>query len=127
MIIVMIGFKIIIDEKENTYYLEKYVFSEKKDKKYKEYMLTFLTEFIKTNLIYTNKEDIKNYFKLYGERQIACYEKSYISYSLDKDSFILTYQYEESILKRDQYSYEVIGELIKYTYKSSIYESGRLI
>ena len=127
MSIVMLCFKLIINEKENLYYFQKYVLAQKSNKKYKEYMLTFLTEFIQTNLASINKEEIKNYFKLYGEKSIASYEKSYIIYSVDKDCFILTYQYEDGILKKDQYSYEVINQLIKYTYKSSIYESGRLI
>ena len=123
----MISFKLLINEKENSYYFQKYVLTEKNDKKYKEYMLTFLTEFIETKLVSINKDEIRNYFKLYGEKSIASYEKSYIKYSINKDCFTLIYQFEEGILKKDEYNYYVINELIKYTYKSSTYESGRLI
>ena len=127
MLIVMLGFKLIIDEKENLYYFQKYVLNEKNNKKYTEYMLTFLTEFIKTKLVPMNKEGIKDCFKLYGDKSIASYEKSYIRYSVNKDSFIVTYQYSDGVLKKDEYDYEVIDGLIKYIYKNSIYESGRII
>ncbi|MBC8062298.1 MAG: hypothetical protein H7Y18_16740 [Clostridiaceae bacterium] len=127
MMIVMLGLKLIIDEKEHLNYFEKYVLEEKHDKKYKEYLLTYTTEFIRVNLISINREDIKNYFKIFGESLIASYEKSYIRYSIDSDCFILIYQYEDGILKKDKYNYEVVDEMINYTYTSSIYESGRII
>jgi hypothetical protein len=126
MMVIMLSFRSLINKKENTVYFEKYVLTEKDDKKYKEFMLTFLNEFIKTNVISIDKDGIKNYFRVYGEKVIASYEKSNIKYSLDKDSFILTYQYEDGILKKDQYNYEVINGFIKYTYRSSTYESGKL-
>lgn len=127
ILLVLIGFKLIIDQKANLYTFEKYVLNEKKDKKYKEYMLTSLNDFIKAKLVSINKEEIKNYFTLYGDKSIAIYENSNIRYSLEKDRFILTYQYEEGILKKDEYNYEVINELVKYTFKNSIFENGRLL
>ena len=127
MITVMLSFKLILDENKNLYYFEKYVFREKSQKKYKEYMLTSLTSLIKTNVVFINREGIKNYFKLYGGNSIATYEKSYIRYIVDKDEFVLTYQFEDGILKKDEYTYDVISGLITYTYKNSIYESGRII
>lgn len=127
MMIVMLGFKLVIAEKERLNYFEKYVLNVKSQKKYKEYMLTFLTASIKTNIGSIDKEKIKNNFKLYGENLIASYEKSYIRYNAVKDCFVLTYQYEDGILKSDEYTYDVINQLIMYTYKNSIYESGRII
>lgn len=123
----MLSFKIIINQKENLHYFQKYILTEKNDKKYKEYMLTFLTEFIKTKSIPISKDLIRNYFKLYGEKSIASYEKSYITYNINKNCFTLIYQFEDGILKKDEYNYYVINELIEYTYKNSIYESGRLL
>ena len=126
MLIVMLGFKLIIDEKESLYYFEKYVLKEKSDKKYKEYSLTKISTLITAHVTPINREAIKNYFSVNSENPIVAYERSYIKYNKDKDSLVLTYEYKEGFLKRDEYAYDVVNGLITYTYKNSVYESGRI-
>jgi len=102
MLIVMLGFKLIIDEKE-------------------------ISTLITAHVTPINREAIKNYFSVNSENPIVAYERSYIKYNKDKDSLVLTYEYKEGFLKRDEYAYDVVNGLITYTYKNSVYESGRII
>ena len=129
MLIVMLSFKLIIEEKESIDYLEKYVLREKLDKKYKEYLLGCINEIIKTSSVPLNNEGIKNYFRTYGVTKIASFEKSYINYSLatyslETDIFTITYEFEVGSLKSDEYSYQVTNNIIRYTFKNSTYRNG---
>jgi len=124
MMIVMLSFKLIIDEKEDIHYLEKYVLREKLDKKYKEYLLASLSGIIKANSVPISNEGIINYFRSLDGTEIAHFNKSYVTYSLLLDSFIITYEFEAGSLQSDEYSYVVTNNIIKYTFKNSTYESG---
>ena len=124
MMIVMVSFKLIINEKEDIHYLENYVLREKLDKKYKEYLLASMNEIMKMHLVTISNEGIKNYFRAFDGTRIASFEKSYITYSLATDSFIITYEYEVGSLEHDEYSYEVNNNITQYTFKKSTYGSG---
>jgi len=127
MLIVMLGFKLIIDEKESLYYFEKYVLKEKSEKKYIEYSLATINTTITSHVTPISKETIKNYFTINSQNPIVRYEKSYIKYNLVNDSFILTYEYKQGFLKRNEYDYDVINGVTIFTYKNSVYESGSVI
>jgi hypothetical protein len=125
ILVVMLGMKILLDESENLKFFHKYVSVEKNEKKYKEYLLTYLGEYINKNIAQLSNDSIKDYFKLNSDTAISSFEKSYIKYNVSQDCFILIYKYENDVLKEDQYKYNVINNLLKYTYIGSIYVKER--
>ena len=126
MIAVALSFKIIVDEKKNLYNFESYILKENTAGKYKEYNLTYLTEYIISNVSPLEKTEICNYFNEYGEKNIYSFEHSYIKYNKQKDCFSLMYYYGDNVIKEDDYKYDVVNSNIKYTYFYSTYINGRI-
>jgi hypothetical protein len=126
MITVMLCIKIVLDEKENLFYFQNYALRERLDKKYKEYGFTALSEYITGKVNPLSKNQIKDYFYSYGDKNIISFEQSFIKYNKEKDSFSLVYFYDNAILKVDEYRYDIVNGDIKYTYFNSVYINGRI-
>lgn len=119
-------FKIIMDEKKSLYNFESFTLKENDEQRYKEYNLTYLTEYILNNINPLSKTQISTYFSNYGDKPIISFEHSYIKYNKAKDCFSLFYYYDENVIKENDYKYDITNNKVAYSYFNSSYVNGRI-
>ena len=114
--IVLLCFNLYIYESNNIDCLQSINLKGNNMKECKEYLLTELSDEIKSNISEITRDNIKNYFTSHKSDPKITFNNSRVVFDDKDNQFVLVYKYDEVYLKQEYYDYSVNSGKLKFTY-----------
>ena len=125
LFIVLLCFNLYIYESNNIDFLQNIDLKENNMEKDREYLLTDLSDTIKTNISDITNDNVRNYFTAYKSNFKIIFNNSCVVYDYKDNEFVLVSKYDNVFVKQEYYGYTIMSGKIKFTYlRFSIVEGG---
>jgi hypothetical protein len=124
MLILIYSFTLELKKTKNVENYKKYIGSVRKYEEYREYLLTELSQRLKTSADLTSKESLKGYLTANTVIIRVDGNKGALRYNSGLDTFCVDSYIDNYSYKREIYDYDVINNNIKFTFRRDEFVEG---